>query len=197
MLKYILLVICLLGCSQQRIQTIQQLQTGSIDEVASQFINDLYQDKQARVFRLDLPPKAVLPDHLTGPRVIVLLTDLSGQRINDGSRIEAKANQAFYLTNTFSAGFKNTSTHSASYLVISLTQQAADDQQPTCPNATFDALLEQGSVAVCQSLQSQSQVGVEAEKTLVYSQQTSQVKPLSPQSKTELEVGDLMISFLQ
>jgi hypothetical protein len=197
MLKYILLVICLLGCSQQGLKVNQKPQAGSIDEVASQFIHDLYQDKQVKVFRLDLPPKAVLPDHLTGPRAIVLLTDLTGQRLADGSSIEAKALQAFYLTNTFSAGFKNTSAQTASYLVISLTQQAAVNQQPTCPNATFDGLLEQGSVAVCQSQQSQSQIGLEATKTLVYSQQTSQVKPLSTQTKTELEVGDLMISLFQ
>ena len=197
MLNCILMVLFLVGCSQQRIQMNQEPITGSIDEVASQFIHDLYQDKQVKVFRLDLPPKAVLPDHLTGPRAIVLLTDLTGQRLADGSSIEAKALQAFYLTNTFSAGFKNTSAHTASYLVISLTQQAADDQQPTCPNATFDGLLEQGSVAVCQSRQSQSQIYLEGIKTLVYSQVRSQVQLLSTQSKTELEVGDLMISLFQ
>jgi hypothetical protein len=195
-LKYILMMICLVGCSQQRIQVTQPPQAGSIDEVAKQFINDLYQDKQVRIFRFDLPPKAVLPDHMTGPRVIVLLTDLNGQRLADGSPLEAKADQTFYLNNTFSAGFKNSSTHTASYLVISLLQQAPIEQ-PTCSNVTFDALLEQGSVAVCQSLQSQSQVGLEGINTLVYSQLSSQVTPLFVQSKVELELGDLIIALAQ
>ncbi len=208
MIKYFLCCLFLFACTQKSIQPKQQLpQAGSIGQVASQFINDLYQDKQVRVFRFDLPPAAALPDHITEPRIVLLLTDLNGQRLKDGTAVTAKTNQAFYLTNTFSAGFKNTSADTASYLVISLgqrqsmdRQQSVDQQQTvnlqqTCPNAAFQALLDKGPVLVCRSLEMQTQVNKDGKKILIYSQLTSQVHSISDQATSQLDIGDLMFLF--
>jgi len=192
--QYLACCLLLFGCSPKSIKSEQQKSPleGSIEQVASQFIHHLYQDKQFRMFRLDLPPSAILADHSTGPRIIVLLTDLNGQRIKDGSSIAAKSNQAFYLTNTFSAGFQNNSAYTASYLVLGLNQSLLSQQTPTCPETGFSSLLENGSVAVCQSLGLQSQVFQGGDRVLVYRQHASQVHAVTPEASVPLAAGDFI-----
>ncbi len=168
-----------------------------IDQIASQYITDLYQDQQLRVFRLDLPPSAVLADHLTGPRTIVLLTDLNGQRINGDGMVSGKAHQAFYLINNFSVGFKNTAAHTAAYLVIALGQQLLQELAPACPKPGFISLSAHGPVAVCQSTMQQTQTYSNSETRLVYRTQTVQVEAVVDGSSASIEEGDFLMVFTQ
>lgn len=202
LIKTILRLMCLMcafSCSAKtsNSELTQQSEAGSIDQVAPQFITDLYHDNQLRIFRIDLPSAATLQDHVTGPRIIVLLTDLNGQRIKEGAPIDIKAHQAFYLTNTFSAGFKNTSSQTASYLVFSLEQGTIESQQLACPNNNYISLLMKGPMLVCKSLvrQKLSNAEFKTHKTLIYNQAQSEVKLYNNKQNIEISVGDLVFDF--
>lgn len=199
LIKYVLCCLLLLGCTAKAIKSKPQNYPleGSIDQVASQFITDLYQHNQLRIFRLDLPPSAVLADHVTGPRIIVLLTDLNGQRINDGSLVTGKAHQAFYLINNYSVGFKNTAAYTTSYLVIALGQQLLPALSPACPQPGFISLSAHGPVGVCQSTVQQNQAFSASESRLIYKQLTAQVEVVAAGSSVHIATGDLMMIFAE
>jgi hypothetical protein len=91
-----------------------------IVQVAGQWVTSLFTNQHVHLFRLTLPPGETLPDHDTGPRVIVLLTELCGRRVADGSEVRAPSGQALYLDNRFAGAMTNEGAE-LSYLVLSLT----------------------------------------------------------------------------
>lgn len=197
MLKYILMFVFVASCAHNSNQTAlnnevsQQPIAGSIDQVASQYIEDLCQDQQFRLFKFELPAGAVLPDHRTGPRMIVLLSELNGERIKDNSPVTAKANQAFYLTNTFSAGFKNVAEKSASYLVLSLEAEKLLNQNMVCPE-NFQVTLENSPVQACISLKDQTlePVATDKAKRLLFNSAESKARLLTGQGGFQVGKGD-------
>ena len=91
---------------------------GDIRTVAGQYIEDLYRHEWLDWFQMVIPPKAVIPNHQTGPRILILMTDLNGHRLDDGSPIYATKSQTMFLENTFSNGFVNTSEQVLVYQVL-------------------------------------------------------------------------------
>ena len=92
-----------------------------IHGVAASQLTKLYSNNEIELFRLDLPAGYKLADHDTGPRILITLSDINGQRLADGSDFHVPAHQALYLDNVFSPGFQNTG-GDLSYLVLSLGQ---------------------------------------------------------------------------
>jgi len=101
----------------------------AINEVAEAFITPLLEQDQLSLFRLDLPAGQTLADHETTPRIIILLTPLSGRRVADGSQVKAAAGQVMYLENWFSGALTNTGEDLA-YLVLTLPGQTVTERSP-------------------------------------------------------------------
>ncbi len=123
----------------------------SIHAVAGKYITVLYQDDQFDVFRLCLPTQATLKDHATGPRIIILLTDLAGKRLADNSEFAAPQGAVMYLTNTFSPGFINHSKNMAEYLVVGLNQGELSDVSKNrhSDHTSLVSVFSQGHLQVC------------------------------------------------
>jgi hypothetical protein len=165
----------------------------SIRAVAGQFVDELYQDNQLELFVFSLPGQAVVPDHQTGPRLIIFLTDLKANRLDNGDEIEANKNQVVYLVNEFSKGFVN-SANEAAYLVLGLKQSVLHEGQAhACGHEGLEQLFAQGDLVVCRSRKSQS-VKL-AVPTLSFTPETSQLVRNEAGAETHLYQNDLVIKL--
>lgn len=165
----------------------------SISAVAGQFIQELYEDHLFELFVFSLPAQAVVPDHTTGPRVLVFLTDLKANRLDDGDEIQVAKDQALYLTNDFSKGFVN-SANEAAYLVLGFKQggmMKSDDSH--CPSQGLVPLFTQGGVLICKSEQAQTLKF--KDKTLVYNPNQSELNIAKADDVVLLNQGDLIFNL--
>lgn len=177
----------------KELSDINKQSVGTIEQVAASYIEVLLQTNDWYLFRLDLPAQAVLADHLTGPRVIILLTDLSGQRLEDDSPITAQAQQSFYLENTFSKGFKNTANTTASYLVMPVMDSKPVHIFNSCRQHGFNLMLSKSPIRVCQS--QQEMMFSQDSDVVWYSQQLSLAKLIPAQQQQIIGAGDLIFEF--
>jgi len=195
-IKLFVWVFLLAGCTQ-----LTGMQTGqfsdqsldNIEQVAGQYIIDLHQDDDWYLFRIDLPAQAILADHKTGPRLIVLLTDLSGQRIADELPVTAQSKQVFYLENTLSKGFKNTANTFASYLVMPILNVNSVREFNNCNMPNYNLLIENSPIMVCES--QQDTVFESTEKVLWYSHKLSQAKIIPVHQQQSIAAGDLIFEL--
>ena len=179
----------LLACSNNNMKSDDM----SIRTVAGEYVKDLYQDGKIDFFKFDLPPDAVVPDHSTGPRVLILLTDLVANRLADGSEVKASIDQVLYLSNGFSAGFKN-SAKPAAYLVLGLKSDILmEGKNKPCSQAAMTQLFSQDDLVVCKSA---TTFDAEITQTrLLYRQRYSSVKKLKPGKKVTVQSGDILLEF--
>ncbi|MGJ8663411.1 MAG: hypothetical protein ACSHWU_07165 [Marinicella sp.] len=191
--KAIQFVICLIASSQLSANETDQTvpKVGSIEAVAGQYMNVLLQTNDWYVFRIDLPAQAVLADHKTGPRVIILLTDLSGKRLADDSMITAEAKQAFYLENTLSKGFQNVAQSTASYLVLPIPDSLPMQEFIDCQEQGLKSILENAPILVCEN--SFDIEFISARAVLWYKQGLSQAEVIAANVKQAISAGDLII----
>ena len=164
----------------------------SIRAVAGDFVRDLYQDKKVELFVFSLPGQAIVPDHSTGPRLIIFLTNLQANRLDSGDEIIANKDQVFYLTNEFSKGFVNSS-HEAAYLVFGLKQGISNENTTlSCHHEGLDQLFSQGGLLVCKSNKNHS---LKFDRTtLVFSPDTSQLTKYKAENLAGLRAEDIVIS---
>jgi len=187
-----ILLSILLSCSQKHggNRHAELPPTSDIYQVASQYIDMLYQSKEWQVFRLNLPPQGILADHQTGPRIIVLLSDLKGQRLDDGTEFKAAMGDVFYLENSFSRGFKNQSEYKVSYLVFSLLSDSGVKTfvDSDCPSGLSRLKLPQSPVAVC--LVEHSGMIELQHQVFKYDLQHGKIEKIAKQQVHKVEIGD-------
>ena len=122
----------------------------TIDEVAGEHLQLMYEDEDWRVFTVEMASGDRLLDHATGPRAILTLTDVEIQPLeNEEAPISIPQWKAMWLTNTFSRGFQNTGSDSLRYLVIEARdhQIETQDVKPACSAGT--PLLTNTVLSIC------------------------------------------------
>ncbi len=133
----------------------------------------------------------MVPDHTTGPRLIILLTDLQGNRLENGGEIKAEKDQVFYLTNDFSKGFVN-SVNKAAYLVLGLKQGVLVEQaEHGCDDNQLLQMFSKGDLVVCKSSKTQA-VKFET-AVLVFNTKTDQLSQYAADATIPLSEHDLLI----
>ena len=194
-MKFIAFIWVLLGFNHGAMSSEEGL---PIRVVAGSFVDDLYQNNWLDWFQFRVPPQGTVPDHLTTPRIVVLQTDLHGQRLADGSPFNVEQGQALFLTNTFSTGFTNVGEQAAIYWVLGFKNAplgAAQAVQPAgqCLHPGLSTWLALTDLVLCQSqapLSVQIQQGV-----LLYQASQQQVSWVDGGETIGVQTGDVVIEI--
>ena len=169
-----------------------------IRAVAGDFVDDLYQNDWLDWFQFTVPPQGTVPDHLTTPRIVVWQTDLFGQRLADGSPINAKQGQALFLTNTFSPGFTNVGEQPATYWVLGFKNTPLGEAQLVqpdgqCLHAELSAWLALTDVVLCQS---QAPLSVQIKQSVLFYQASQQqVRWVAEGETIAVQMGDAVLEI--
>ncbi|TDR19535.1 hypothetical protein [Marinicella litoralis] len=189
-MKFIAMVLMFFGFSQSEQSLAEDL---SIRLVAGEFVRGLYQDENIELFVLNLPANAILPDHQTGPRIVILMSDLSGKRLADGSEFSVEQDQVLYLQNTYSQGFQN-STTPATYLVLDLKGVVLDNKlSHPCEQPSMLQLFAQDDFTVCKNVTKQ-EIDFHV-TTMVYRDDHHQFFLQHRSNKMTIIPGDVLIEF--
>jgi hypothetical protein len=126
-----------------------------IHEVAGEALTSLLKGDGLELIRIRLGPGATLPDHASGPRVIVSLGALRFARVAspEAEPLEVEPLQTMWLSNEHSAGIRNVGSDDAVYVALlvdadpSQHRSRAADCGATEPPARV--LLDHERVLVC------------------------------------------------
>ncbi len=129
---------------------IHSLNAQTIDEVAAKYIIPIYEDENVRAFNFRIPANESLADHDTSSRLIILLSDLNLQRIDDGSVTRLDKHQVFFLRNTFSKGFTNRADSALEYFVAQPRKELVKGTTPECKQGTV-SLISNDFTTICKS----------------------------------------------
>jgi hypothetical protein len=122
----------------------------TIDQVAGQRLQLLHSDDGWRIFSITVTSGDTLPDHASGPRAILTLTDLEIRVLTgDAEPMSIEPWQAMWLTNTFSRGFENIGDDVLEYLVIEARDREIEVQEATRECRSGTPLLTNSALSIC------------------------------------------------
>jgi quercetin dioxygenase-like cupin family protein len=111
---------------------IQAADLPDVREVAGETLTVLYDGPDALLMDFRFPPGVSLPDHATGPRVVIVMTDGIIERTGAsevGQRTELVAGSVLWLEGTVGSGFVNAGAGQLRYLVYQPLDGFANEQR--------------------------------------------------------------------
>jgi hypothetical protein len=143
---------------------------------AEHHLTHVWHSERHQLVRVHLAPGDRIAEHISGPRIIVPLDDMSLKRTDSGKRMVMRGGSGRWLTNRHSEGMENVGSKSGDYLALlfppSNYPKVDDDSQGNCSvqGGSSTLLTHRPYASACTATASGDQIMRVAKWRLVYFQ---------------------------